>query len=102
LKGLSKSEIAEIMDAVYRGVKGYRQDRVLPVSLLIIYGDADRTGKVQKYCRKWAERENRPLQIIAYAANNSNMDNPDEFNRILFEFLTKLDQESTVPNPTCS
>ena len=97
LKRHSKTEIAEIMDAVYRGVKGYQQDRVLPVSLLIIFGDADRTGKIQTYCRRWAEREKRPLEIIANAAHNSNMDNPDEFNRILGEFLRKSELESMAP-----
>lgn len=69
--------------------KQYEQDFILPVPLLIIYGDADSSGKVQSYCRQWAEREKRPLKIIADAAHNSNMDNPDEFNRILGEFLKK-------------
>ena len=100
LKGYSKLEIAEIMDSVYRGVKEYGQDSVLPVSVLIILGEADRTGKVQTYCRQWAEREKRPLEIITDASHNSNMDNPDEFNRILGEFLRKADLESTAPNPS--
>ena len=91
LKGYSKSEIAKIMDAVYRGVKDYGQDDVLPVPLLIICGEADRTGKVQTYCRQWAKREERPLQIIANASHNSNMDNPSEFNRILDEYLKMID-----------
>ena len=83
------SELIGILDAVYRVVKGYQQNRVLPVSLLVIYGDADHTGKVQKYCKQWAERENRPLQVITDAAHNSNMDNPRELNRILGEFFNK-------------
>ena len=89
LKKFSKTEIAEIMSAVYRGVKGYQHDGVLPVPLLIIYGEADRTGKVKAYCHQWAERENRPIKIISNAAHNSNMDNPDEFNHILGEFLNE-------------
>ena len=43
LKGLSKTEISEVMGAVYRGVKRYQHDGVLPVSLQIIFGDADRS-----------------------------------------------------------
>ena len=95
LKKLSKKEIADIMEAVYRGVIEYQHDSVLPVSLMIIYGDADRTGKVQAYCRRWAKQEKRPLKTIAHAAHNSNMDNPDEFNRVLGEFLNKTELEST-------
>jgi pimeloyl-ACP methyl ester carboxylesterase len=98
LKGLSKTEISDIMHTVYRGVKGYQHDGVLPVSLLVIHGDADRTGKVRSYCRRWAERENRPLEIIANAAHNTNMDNSVEFNQILGDFLKKTELESTPPN----
>ena len=89
LKGYSKSELAEIMDTVYRGVVEYGQDSVLLVPVLIIYGESDRTGKVQTYNQQWAAREKRPLQVIANASHNSNMDNPDEFNLILDDFLSK-------------
>lgn len=91
LKQYSKSEIAEIMEKVYRGVKEYRQESVLQIPVLIVYGDCDRTGKVQTYCKQWAERENRPLRSISNAAHNANMDNPKEFNRVLDEFLTPID-----------
>lgn len=97
LKGFSKTEISEIMEKVYQGLLAYEQDFVSPVSLLIIYGDSDRTGKVQTYCKQWAKREKRPLQMITNAAHNSNMDNPDEFNRILDEFLKKIEKDSTAP-----
>ena len=91
LKAYSKTEIAQIMNAVYRGVKAYRHDGILPVPILIIFGEADQSGKVQSYCRQWAEREKRPLQIISGAAHNANMDNPDDFNRIVDEFLREAE-----------
>ncbi|MDJ0915948.1 MAG: alpha/beta hydrolase [Desulfobacterales bacterium] len=91
LKKHSKKEIAEIMGAVYGGVKEYKYEGVLPVDLLIIIGDAERTGKVKSYSRRWAESEKRPLKIIANAAHNTNMDNPEEFNEILGEFLKKAE-----------
>ena len=87
LKGLSKAEIAKIMEMVYRGLKEYKQEFVLPIPLLIIVGDQDRTGKVQHYCQRWAAREKRPLKVVTDASHNSNMDNPTEFNRILEDFL---------------
>ena len=102
LKKQSKKEIAAIMGAVYRGVKEYKYDGVLPVALLIIIGDADRTGKVKAYSRRWAESEKRPLKIIANAAHNTNMDNPDEFNQILGDFLRKTELEFAMPNSKCT
>jgi pimeloyl-ACP methyl ester carboxylesterase len=87
LKGLTKAEIVNIMEKVYRGVTEYDRDFYLPHPLLIVYGDLDRTGKVRSYCNQWAKREKRAIKIIPNAAHNSNMDNPDEFNKILDEFL---------------
>ena len=90
LKKSTKNEIAEIMDKVYQGVKEYQYDEILSIALLIILGDSDRTGRVQTYCKRWAERENRPLEIITNAAHNTNMDNPHEFNITLNDFLKKI------------
>jgi pimeloyl-ACP methyl ester carboxylesterase len=87
LETYDKAEIAAIMDAVYQGVKAYRQDTALLVPILIVVGEADRTGKVQTYCRQWAQREQRQLKIITGASHNANMDNPEAFNRILDTFL---------------
>ncbi|MFN2233989.1 MAG: alpha/beta fold hydrolase [Anaerolineales bacterium] len=87
LQTYSKSEIAAIMDVVYQGVKSYGYDSALSVPILIVVGEADRTGKVQTYCRQWAQREKRPLQMIAGASHNANMDNPEAFNRVLDTFL---------------
>jgi pimeloyl-ACP methyl ester carboxylesterase len=90
LKKYSKSEIVNIMTAVYEGVKGFGREAPLAVPILIVFGESDRTGKVQTYSRQWAEREKRPLQIISNASHNANMDNPKEFNKFLDEFLSDL------------
>lgn len=87
LKGLTKAEISNIMRQVNQGLRVYKGDFRLPFPLLIVYGESDRTGKVQSYCDLWAKQEKRALQIIPNAAHNSNMDNPVDFNRILDEFL---------------
>jgi pimeloyl-ACP methyl ester carboxylesterase len=92
LKTYSKGEIANIMAVVYQGVKEYGQDSALPVPILIVVGEADRTGRVQTYCRQWAKREQQPLEMIADAAHNANMDNPEAFNRILEIFLSQQAQ----------
>jgi pimeloyl-ACP methyl ester carboxylesterase len=87
LRGLTKTEIVDIMGEVYGGLHNYARDFDLPHPLLIVYGEFDRTGKVRQYCREWARRENRPLEIIPNAAHNANMDNPQAFNAVLGTFL---------------
>lgn len=89
LAGLTKREIAAIMEKVYTGVQEYKEDFRLPLPILIVCGDADRSGKVRAYSNQWAERENRELFIIPNAAHNANMDNPEGFNEILARFLEK-------------
>ena len=89
LGGLSKNEIAHIMEEVYQGLMQYRHDVKLSHPILIIYGDRDRTGKVKSYCDRWAAREKRELRVIANAAHNSNMDNPASFNALLDDFLKR-------------
>ncbi|MFZ6030855.1 MAG: alpha/beta fold hydrolase [Chloroflexota bacterium] len=91
LRGLSKWEIAAIMEAVYRGVVQYRRAFALSLPVLILYGDADRTGRVQAYCKRWAAQEKKALRVIPGAAHNANMDNPAAFNQLLGEFLRTAD-----------
>lgn len=90
LKTYTISEIATIMDQVYKGLLTYEKDYRLPGPILIIYGDKDKSGKVIEYCERWAKLENRELKIIPNAAHNANQDNPAEFNRALEEFLSKV------------
>lgn len=56
----------------------------------IIYGEFDKTGMVIKYSKNWAKKENYPLHIIDNALYNSNVDNPEAFNKLLDNFLTVL------------
>jgi pimeloyl-ACP methyl ester carboxylesterase len=90
LQSYTKGEIADIMGAVYSGLRVYTDDFNLPQPLLVTYGDADNTGKVQAYCDRWAEIEDRTLVVIPNAAHNANMDNPEYFNKILDEFLLSV------------
>ena len=87
LQGLTKAEIATILEKVYQGVQVYNYDFQLPLPILIVYGESDNTGKVQSYCKQWAQHEQRTLKVIPHAAHNANMDNPAAFNPILDDFL---------------
>ena len=86
LRTFTKAEIAHIMGAVYNGLLQYNHAS-LHCPVLIVYGARDRTGRVRAYCDRWAAQESRKLRIISDAAHNANMDNPEEFNRVLGEFL---------------
>ena len=90
LMTMTKKEISSIMMSVYQGVMAYEKQDPINLPILLTYGDRDTSGKVQAYCKTWAARENRPLKVIATAAHNANMDNPEEFNRILEEFLIAI------------
>jgi pimeloyl-ACP methyl ester carboxylesterase len=90
LRSFSKKEIIRIMDGVYSGLVSNQQEIKLNCPVLIMFGANDRTGKVQAYCRRWATKENRKMVILANAAHNANMDNPDAFNRALSEFLSSI------------
>jgi pimeloyl-ACP methyl ester carboxylesterase len=90
LQMLTKSEIADIMQAVYTGLLQYAErDLQMSVPTLIVYGEKDRSGKVISYSKRWAAEEGHELDVIPNAAHNSNADNPDYFNRIATDFFTR-------------
>ncbi|MCB9763818.1 MAG: alpha/beta hydrolase [Alphaproteobacteria bacterium] len=91
LQQLSKDEIVVIMAAVYEGLIAYSARRFTwPCPVRIVYGDQDGTGKVIDYSRRWAEAEGHPLAVIPDAGHNSNMDNPEAFNRVVLGFLAEV------------
>ena len=90
LKTFTTSEIAFIMDHVYKGLLPYKQDHRLKCPILIVYGEKDAIRKMKEYGEHWAKRENRELKIISSAGHNANQDNPVEFNQVLESFLIRL------------
>ena len=90
LKTFTTSEIAFIMDRVYKGLLPYKQDHRLNCPILIVYGEKDTIRKMKEHCEHWAKRENRELKVISRAGHNANQDNPVEFNQVLESFLVEL------------
>ena len=88
LETYTKAEIAVIMEQVYLGVVAYaNRDVPLRCPVLIVVGENDRSGKVMSYSRRWARTDGLPLVVIPNAGHNSNVDNPEAFNRTLAEFI---------------
>lgn len=57
---------------------------------LLICGEHDKAGSVQRYNRKWTENTGIPLVWIPDAGHNSNTDNPDFVNREIEKFLSAI------------
>ena len=86
----SKKEIVEITKVAYKGFLDKEDMASFNFPVLLIIGDGDNTGFVGKYNKMWSEKEGYPLKIVANAAHLSNVDNFEEFNSILAEFLGTL------------
>jgi pimeloyl-ACP methyl ester carboxylesterase len=91
LATMAKAEVAAIMAAVARGLAEVTDDAPLPVPVLIVYGEADRTGRVRDYCCRWERAEGRPTAVLPKAGHNANMDSPAAFNAAVAGFLTEVD-----------
>ena len=87
LEPLSKAEIIEQMDIAYGGFVKENKDVKFNFPVLILLGEHDKTGKVKQYCEAWSEKEGYPLKIIKGAAHLSNVDNPDDVNREIKDFI---------------
>ena len=60
---------------------------------MILVGENDRTGKVRQYCKTWQEKTGYPLHVIKDAAHNSNIDNYEQVNNEIENFLDSLKKE---------
>lgn len=60
----------------------------LCVSILLIVA---KIKKRQSYNKKWHQREGLPLKWIKNAGHNSNIDQPDEVNRLIEKFINEVD-----------
>lgn len=60
----------------------------LPCPSLIAYGAEDRLGNIREIAERWARRDGAvgPI-VIGQAGHVANLDNADEFNRVLLNFL---------------
>ena len=65
---------------------GYR----ITQPVLLVHGDQDRLGDIAKIAPKWAAREpNCRYEVIPNASHMAMMDNPEVYNRLLLDFLSR-------------
>ncbi len=90
IKDYGKYELCHLMGIGYAGFLEDNCKLNISCPLLILIGEKDNTGKVKQYNKMWSKKTGIPLTWIPKAAHNSNVDNPEEVNRCISEFLMKL------------
>lgn len=88
LSKLSKDEIINIMNLVYKELLKRTKAVNFNFPVLLVIGEKDNTGNVKKYNNKWATQSGYQLVVISDAAHNSNVDNYNDFNNVLADFLS--------------
>ncbi|MDR0830704.1 MAG: alpha/beta hydrolase [Prevotellaceae bacterium] len=88
-KKLSKQTIIDITMSVMQCLH-QDNDYRFPVPVLLLCGSGDKSGNIRKAVNLWQKTdENCELYMIQIAGHCANMDNPDETNKQIVEFLIK-------------
>ena len=87
LSGYTKKELCHLMGIGFAGFLEDNRVMDIPCPVLLIMGEKDTTGKVKTYNKEWTKRTGYPLVWIKDAAHNANVDQPEEVNRCITEFL---------------
>lgn len=88
---IGKKDFVKIFSETAKSIH-YEQNYRLSRDALLIYGEHDRTGNIKKALEKWAQKDPKCRLIkIPDAGHCSNMDNPEEFNKALSDFLSRPD-----------
>lgn len=87
LEPYQKKELCHLMGIGYASFIEDNCDLEIKCPTLLIVGENDRTGKVKEYNEQWKQNTGFPLEVIKGAAHNSNVDQPDQVNKIISAFL---------------
>lgn len=90
LSQYTKREICHLMGIGYAGFLAENTDLSIKCPVLILVGRQDKTGKVKQYCHAWQKNTCYPLHVIDKAAHNSNIDNYEQVNKEIEEFIKAL------------
>lgn len=90
LEPFQKKELCHLMGKGYAAFIEDNCDLEINCPALLIVGEKDSTGKVIKYNEQWKQDTGFQLEVIKGAAHNSNVDQPDQVNKIIDAFLRSL------------
>lgn len=82
-----KREFCHLMQIAYDAFLLDNKDIEIKCPLLITYGERDKVGKVRQYCKMWHKKTGAPLVVIKGAGHNANVDEPEQMNQVMEQFL---------------
>ena len=88
-----KTEFCELADFGYRILMEAVEAELsydINCPALLICGEKDMAGSAKSYNRRWTKQDGIPLVWIKNAGHNSNTDAPDEVNKLIRDFCSKL------------
>ena len=88
-KNFTKQEIINLMNFAYKEFSIGSEPIEFAIPVLILLGENDKTRKVKKFCKLWAEKENHKLCYIENASHFSHADNEVQVN-------SEIDRKSVV------
>lgn len=83
-------ELCHLMGIGYAGFLSDNCDLQIKCPVLLLLGDNDKMGKVQKYNKDWVDKTGFSLKIVKNACHNSNYDNPGDVNAEIDSFIHSL------------
>ena len=86
---LSNNEIARVMATLLAALR-HEPDYQVTIPELLLHGSDDSLGNIRKVMRAWRDRDpNSQAAIIPNAGHTSNLDNPEDFNRWVLDWLSR-------------
>ncbi|MCQ2969747.1 MAG: alpha/beta hydrolase [Clostridium sp.] len=85
---LGKKGMLQCGEAIFKDFPNYDEVN-FNCPVLLVVGEHDKIGYVKKYNEMWHSIKGYPLAILPNAAHNSNYDNYEDFNKIVYDFLQK-------------
>lgn len=89
-KCYEKDELCRLMHIGFAGFIPEICEINIQCPIWLLVGEDDKTGKVMAYNKKWHEKEGFPLYLIDGASHNANDDQPEQVNKLLYDFLQTL------------
>jgi pimeloyl-ACP methyl ester carboxylesterase len=86
----TKKELCHLMGIGYAGFLSDNTNLKINCPVLIMIGEKDKLGKVQRYNKAWVRNTRFPFVVIKNASHNSNVDNPNMVNEEIWKFLNAL------------
>jgi len=90
LEFYDKKELCHLMGIGFAGFLEDNCDLTIKCPVMLIVGEYDKTGKVQKYNKEWAQDLGVEITWIKDAAHNANDDQPEQVNRHIEAFLKTI------------